>query len=108
MLIAKILFYQGFIIILYSRDLESPKPLHLQLLGNWEWLDVTLLNHPVKCCGGPSATYPATDFNMGFVYRDPAEIPWGDVGADYVVESTGVFTTVGKAAAHFKVVDIPS
>ena len=28
--------------------------------------------------------------------RAPNEIPWGSVGADYVVESTGVFTTVEK------------
>ncbi|GAB4836760.1 Glyceraldehyde-3-phosphate dehydrogenase gapcp1, chloroplastic [Ancistrocladus abbreviatus] len=34
--------------------------------------------------------------------RDPAEIPWGDHGADYVVESSGVFTTVEKASAHKK------
>ncbi|XP_027061760.1 glyceraldehyde-3-phosphate dehydrogenase GAPCP2, chloroplastic [Coffea arabica] len=32
--------------------------------------------------------------------RDPADIPWGEYGADYVVESSGVFTTVGKASAH--------
>ncbi|KAI3975215.1 hypothetical protein MKX01_029673 [Papaver californicum] len=32
--------------------------------------------------------------------RDPAEIPWGEYGADYVVESSGVFTTLEKAAAH--------
>jgi glyceraldehyde 3-phosphate dehydrogenase len=35
--------------------------------------------------------------------RDPAEIPWGKHGADYVVESTGVFTEVDKASAHLKV-----
>ncbi|XP_010417619.2 PREDICTED: glyceraldehyde-3-phosphate dehydrogenase GAPCP1, chloroplastic-like [Camelina sativa] len=34
--------------------------------------------------------------------RDPAEIPWADLGADYVVESSGVFTTLSKAASHLK------
>jgi glyceraldehyde 3-phosphate dehydrogenase len=32
--------------------------------------------------------------------RDPASIPWGETGAHYVVESTGVFTTTDKAKAH--------
>lgn len=35
-----------------------------------------------------------------FECKDPAEIAWGDCGADYIVESTGVFTTVDKAKAH--------
>ncbi|GAY42474.1 hypothetical protein CUMW_067130 [Citrus unshiu] len=39
-----------------------------------------------------------------FSKRDPAEIPWGDYGVDYVVESSGVFTTIAKASAHMKVV----
>jgi glyceraldehyde 3-phosphate dehydrogenase len=33
---------------------------------------------------------------------NPAEIPWKECGADYVVESTGVFTTTEKAAAHIQ------
>lgn len=35
-----------------------------------------------------------------FAEMDPANIKWGAVGADYVVESTGVFTTIDKAKAH--------
>jgi glyceraldehyde-3-phosphate dehydrogenase/erythrose-4-phosphate dehydrogenase len=34
--------------------------------------------------------------------RDPANIPWGTAGADYVVESTGVFTKIAAAEAHVK------
>src|SRR5215208_4015801 len=37
-----------------------------------------------------------------FAERDPAQIPWGDVGADIVVESTGVFTSRDGAAAHIE------
>ena len=32
--------------------------------------------------------------------RDPAKLPWGDLGADVVIESTGFFTDATKAKAH--------
>ena len=35
-----------------------------------------------------------------FSCKDPKDIPWGKVGAEYVVESTGVFLTKEKAQAH--------
>jgi len=35
-----------------------------------------------------------------FTERDPKNIAWGAAGAEYVVESTGVFTTLDKAQAH--------
>ena len=34
--------------------------------------------------------------------KDPAALKWGDVGADYIIESTGVFLTDEKARAHIK------
>lgn len=35
-----------------------------------------------------------------FCERDPKDIKWGSAGAEYVVESTGVFTTIEKASTH--------
>nr|APW77258.1 glyceraldehyde-3-phosphate dehydrogenase [Plantago ovata] len=37
-----------------------------------------------------------------FGFRNPEEIPWAQAGAEYVIESTGVFTDKDKAAAHLK------
>lgn len=34
--------------------------------------------------------------------RNPADIPWGDLGAEYVCESTGVFTSIEKASMHLE------
>jgi len=37
-----------------------------------------------------------------FMERDPANIKWASAGANYVVESTGVFTTIEKASQHLE------
>merc|ERR1711981_1198923 len=37
-----------------------------------------------------------------FREKDPASIPWGDAGANYVCESTGIFTEKAKAELHLK------
>jgi len=34
--------------------------------------------------------------------RDPGQIPWGDLGVELVIESTGLFTDAEKAAAHLR------
>src|SRR5207244_12461413 len=34
--------------------------------------------------------------------RDPAQIPWSDLGVELVIESTGLFTDANKAAAHLQ------
>lgn len=37
-----------------------------------------------------------------YAAMSPEEIPWKDCGAEYIVESTGVFTVTEKASGHFK------
>jgi glyceraldehyde 3-phosphate dehydrogenase len=34
--------------------------------------------------------------------KDPAQLPWADLGVELVVESTGLFTDAGKASAHLQ------
>ncbi|CAI7929310.1 unnamed protein product [Closterium sp. NIES-54] len=59
--------------------------------GQWKG-DVSVKDESTLLFGGKEVKV--------FAKRDPAEIAWGSAGADYVVESTGVFTTKDKAAAH--------
>src|SRR6201984_3006154 len=34
--------------------------------------------------------------------RDPSKLPWGELGVEYVLECTGLFTTKAKAGGHLK------
>jgi glyceraldehyde 3-phosphate dehydrogenase len=49
--------------------------------------------------GEDRITVDGTDIPVS-AERDPANLPWKDLGADVVIESTGLFTAREKAAAH--------
>src|SRR5216683_845162 len=55
---------------------------------------------------GPSVTAEGDDIVVGgrrvkfMSQKDPAELPWKDLGVDIVVESTGLFTDAAKARVH--------
>ncbi|CAG9856332.1 unnamed protein product [Phyllotreta striolata] len=55
-----------------------------------------------KGCVSAEGKFLVIDGNKIKVHneRDPTKIPWGEDGASYVVESTGVFTTIDKAKQH--------
>ncbi|CAK9327205.1 unnamed protein product [Citrullus colocynthis] len=62
--------------------------------GQWKHQDVKVKDSKTLLFG----EQPVTVFGV----RNPEEIPWGETGAEYIVESTGVFTDKDKAAAHLK------
>jgi glyceraldehyde 3-phosphate dehydrogenase len=55
-------------------------------------------NFPVAVEGGDLVV--AGDRIKVFAVRNPAELPWGDLGVDVVLECTGLFTSKEKASAH--------
>ncbi|XP_043705889.1 ABC transporter C family member 3-like [Telopea speciosissima] len=62
--------------------------------GQWNHHDIKVKDSKTLLFGEK----PVTVFGV----RNPEEIPWGESGAEFVVESTGVFTDKDKAAAHLK------
>ncbi|XP_028061867.1 glyceraldehyde-3-phosphate dehydrogenase, cytosolic-like isoform X3 [Camellia sinensis] len=62
--------------------------------GHWKHSDVKVKDSKTLLFGEK----PVTVFGI----RNPEEIPWRETGAEFVVESTGVFTDKEKAAAHLK------
>ncbi|KAK3241102.1 hypothetical protein CYMTET_49103 [Cymbomonas tetramitiformis] len=55
-----------------------------------------------ECTGSKEGFFVDGKEIKTFACMNPAEINWASAGADFVVESTGVFTTLDKAAAHFE------
>ena len=81
--------------IVAVNDITDPKTLaHLlkydSILGTFQ-ADVKAGQDAVIVDGKPLKMFTA---------KSPAEIPWGQLGVDIVIESTGVFTEKEKAAAH--------
>ncbi|XVE74841.1 hypothetical protein DITRI_Ditri12bG0050400 [Diplodiscus trichospermus] len=62
--------------------------------GQWKHHDVKVKDSKTLLFGEK----PVTVFGI----RNPEEIPWAEAGAEFVVESAGVFTDKNKAAAHLK------
>ncbi|KAK4376993.1 hypothetical protein RND71_003289 [Anisodus tanguticus] len=62
--------------------------------GQWKHHELKVKDEKTLLFGEKSVTV--------FGIRNPEEIPWAQAGADFVVESTGVFTDKDKAAAHLK------
>ncbi|MEV4570820.1 type I glyceraldehyde-3-phosphate dehydrogenase [Nonomuraea sp. NPDC049419] len=56
------------------------------------------LPYEVKA-GGDEITVDGKSIKV-FAERDPGKLPWGDLGVDVVVESTGLFTDATKAKVH--------
>jgi glyceraldehyde 3-phosphate dehydrogenase len=55
-------------------------PMDVKLEGDY----IIVGDHKIKCIAG----------------RDPAKLPWGDLGVDIVMECTGIFTDAEKAKVH--------
>ncbi|KAG6708803.1 hypothetical protein I3842_06G099800 [Carya illinoinensis] len=62
--------------------------------GHWKHHDIKVKDSNTLLFGEKAVTV--------FGVRNPEEIAWGQTGAEYIVESTGVFTDKEKAAAHLK------
>src|SRR3989442_8873441 len=59
-----------------------------------------VLNEEVKVTGDGISV--GSDSFKVLSERDPKALPWGDLGVDVVIESTGIFTDRDKAAQHIE------
>jgi glyceraldehyde 3-phosphate dehydrogenase len=83
----------------------------VQLVGFNDLGDVATIAHLLKYDSvlgrlglevkvGPDEIVAGPHTIKAFAEKDPANLPWGDLGADIVIESTGFFTDGNKAKAH--------
>jgi glyceraldehyde 3-phosphate dehydrogenase len=73
-----------------SKELMAHLMKHDSIHGRWDE-DIEVVDEGIKV-GGDTVKILAE--------RDPAKLPWADLGVDVVIESTGIFTSREKAAAH--------
>jgi glyceraldehyde 3-phosphate dehydrogenase len=64
--------------------------------------DSTYGIYPGKVEASPDSIIVDGETTRVIAERDPAKIPWKDLGVDIVLESTGLFTDATKAAAHLQ------
>jgi glyceraldehyde 3-phosphate dehydrogenase len=62
--------------------------------------DSVLGRFPAEVTAEPGAIHAGDATVKVLAERDPAALPWGDLGVDVVIESTGIFTKADKARAH--------
>ncbi|GAA4937488.1 glyceraldehyde 3-phosphate dehydrogenase [Nonomuraea thailandensis] len=62
--------------------------------------DSILGRFPGEITAGPGVIRAGETSFKVLAERDPAGLPWGDLGVDVVIESTGLFTSAARARAH--------
>jgi glyceraldehyde 3-phosphate dehydrogenase len=62
--------------------------------------DSVLGRFPAEITAEPGAIRVGDKTIKVLAERDPGALPWGDLGVDVVIESTGIFTDAAKARAH--------
>ncbi len=76
-----------------STELAAHLLTHDSILGPWKDADVEVVADGISVNG---------DTLKVLAERDPSKLPWGDLGVDVVIESTGVFSSKEKASAHLE------